>query len=290
MKILTQEENKMKRLTQEEINKVLENHKHWLAEDCDKWENMQADFSYCDLRNADLHNADLRNADLHNADLRNADLHNADLHNANLHNANLHNADLLNADLHNADLHNADLHNANLYNADLYNADLHNANLRNADLRNANLLNADLRNADLLNADLLNADLLNADLRNADLRNTDLHNAKNVPYFPMVCPEEGDFIGWKQAGNRIIKLHIPEDALRSSSTTRKCRCSKAEVVEIYNFDGTIADERQVASSRDSSFVYEIGKTVEVKDFDTNRWEECTRGIHFFLNRQEAIYY
>ena len=25
----------MKRLTQEEINKVLENHKHWLAEDCD---------------------------------------------------------------------------------------------------------------------------------------------------------------------------------------------------------------------------------------------------------------
>ena len=106
----------------------------------------------------------------------------------------------------------------------------------------------------------------------------------------MICPEEGDFIGWKKASNRIIKLHIPEDALRSSSTTRKCRCSKAEVVEIYNFDGTIADERQVASSRDSSFVYEIGKTVEVKDFDTNRWEECTRGIHFFLNRQEAIYY
>ena len=230
----------MKRLTQEEINKVLEKHKHWLAEGCDKWENMQADFSYCDLFNADL-----RNANLHNADLRNADLR-----------------------------------NANLFNAGLF----------NADLRNANLFNADLRNADLFNADLRNADLFNADLRNADLFNASLHNAKNVPYFPMVCPEEGDFIGWKQAGNRIIKLHIPEDALRSSSTTRKCRCSKAEVMEIYNFDGTIAEERQVASSRDSSFVYEIGKTVEVKDFDTNRWEECTRGIHFFLNRQEAIDY
>ena len=280
MKILTQEENKMKRLTQEEINKVLENHKHWLAEDCDKWENMQADFSYCDLRNADLYNADL-----HNANLCNADLYNADLHNANLCNADLYNANLCNADLYNASLYNADLHNANLRNADLRNADLYNADLRNADLRNANLCNADLRNADLRNANLRNADLYNADLRNADLR-----NAKNVPYFPMICPEEGDFIGWKKASNRIIKLHIPEDALRSSSTTRKCRCSKAEVVEIYNFDGTIADERQVASSKDSSFVYEIGKTVEVKDFDTNRWEECTRGIHFFLNRQEAIYY
>ena len=205
----------MKILTQEEINKVLENHKHWLTEDCDKWENMRADFSYCDLCNANLCNANLCNANLCNADLCDARLHNADLRNANLCDASLH---------------------------------------------------------------------------NADLRNANLCNAKNVPYFPMVCPEEGDFIGWKKASNRIIKLHIPEDALRSSSTTRKCRCSKAEVVEIYNFDGTIADERQVASSRDSSFVYEIGKTVEVKDFDTNRWEECTRGIHFFLNRQEAIDY
>ena len=235
----------MKILTQEEINKVLENHKHWLTEDCDKWENMRADFSYCDLCNA------------------------------NLCNANLCNANLCNADLCDARLHNADLRNANLCDACLHNADLHNANLCGADL---------------CNADLRNADLCDASLHNANLCNANLCDAKNVPYFPMVCPEEGDFIGWKKASNRIIKLHIPEDALRSSSTTRKCRCSKAEVVEIYNFDGTIADERQVASSRDSSFVYEIGKTVEVKDFDTNRWEECTRGIHFFLNRQEAIDY
>ena len=53
----------MKRLTQEEINKVLENHKHWLAEDCDKWENMKADFSGCDLSSADLSSANLRSAD-----------------------------------------------------------------------------------------------------------------------------------------------------------------------------------------------------------------------------------
>ena len=175
----------MKKLTQEQINKILEGHKHWLNADCEGWETMKADFSHCDLRDA---------------------------------------------------------------------------NLRDADLRYAYLLYATLS------------------------------GAEEVPYIPMVCPEEGDFIGWKRAGDKIVKLHIPQDALRSSATTRKCRCNKAEVVEIYNIDGTIADERIVSSSYDSSFTYEVGKTVEVQDFDTNRWEECTRGIHFFINRQEAINY
>ena len=42
----------MKKLTQEQINKILEGHKHWLNEDCEGWETMIADFSYCDLRGA----------------------------------------------------------------------------------------------------------------------------------------------------------------------------------------------------------------------------------------------
>lgn len=36
--------------------------------------------------------------------------------------------------------------------------------------------------------------------------------------------------------------------------------------------------------------YEVGKTVKVDDFDEDRWSECSRGIHFFMNRQEAIDY
>ena len=190
----------MKKLTQEQINKILEGHKHWLNEDCKGWETMMADFSSCDLRGADL--------------------------------------------------------------------------------RGANLSYANLRGADLSYADLGGANLSYANLR----------DTKEVPYIPMVCPEEGNFIGWKRVSDKIVKLHIPQDALRSSATTRKCRCNKAEVVEIYNIDGTIADERIVSSNYDSSFTYEVGKTVEVQDFDTNRWEECTKGIHFFINRREAINY
>ena len=149
-------------------------------------------------------------------------------------------------------------------------------------------LNEDCKGWETMMADFSSCDLRGANLSGANLSYANLHGAEEVPYIPMVCPAEGAFIGWKKAGDKIVKLHIPQDALRSSATTRKCRCNKAEVIEIYNIDGTIADERIVNSNYDSSFTYEVGKTVEVQDFDTNRWNECTRGIHFFINRQEAI--
>ena len=158
------------------------------------------------------------------------------------------------------------------------------------DLSDAYLRVANLGGAYLSGANLIGANLIGADLGGANLSGANVSGAKEVPYIPMVCPEEGDFIGWKKTGDKIVKLHIPQDALRSSATTRKCRCNKAEVVEIYNIDGTIADERIVNSNYNSSFTYEVGNTVEVQYFDTNRWEECTKGIHFFINRQEAIDY
>ena len=174
---------------------------------------------------------------------------------------------------------------ANLGYADLTGADLTGANLRGADLRNANLRGANLRGADLRNANLTDADLRGANLRGADLR-----GAKNVPYIPMICPEEEEFIGWKQASSKIIKLKIPKDALRSSATSRKCRCNKADVLEIYNLDGTVAEEREVRSDYNRDFIYKVGKTVEVDNFCEDRWNECAPGIHFFINRQEAINY
>ena len=203
------------------------------------------------------------------------------------------------ADLRGADLRGANLREANLRGADLSGADLRGANLCGAFLLDADLRGADLRGANLCGAFLLNTDLSDADLHNADLRGANLcganlRSAKNVPYIPIVCPEEGDFIGWKKAeGNKdkvIVKLHIPSDAKRSSATTRKCRCSKAEVIAIYNLDGTEAGETTCHSDYDNSFIYEVGKTVEVTDFSEDRWDECATGIHFFIDRQEAIDY
>ena len=57
-------------MTQEELNKVVENHKHWLNEDVDDWEDMKADLRGANLRGADLSEANLRAANLSGADLR----------------------------------------------------------------------------------------------------------------------------------------------------------------------------------------------------------------------------
>ena len=136
----------------------------------------------------------------------------------------------------------------------------------------------------------MRADLGGADLREADLREADLSGAKNVPYIPYACPDFGTFIGFKKASGYIVVLEIPEDAKRLSATGRKCRCNKAKVLEIQNVDGAKANVTKVASGYDSNFVYEVGKTVSVDNFCDDRWQECSPGIHFFINRQEAVDY
>ena len=223
-------------------------------------------------RGADLRGADLRGADLRGADLRDADLRDADLYGA---------------DLCGADLRDADLRDAYLCGAYLCGAYLCGADLRGADLRGADLRGADLRGANLYGADLRDADLRGANLRGADLRGANLRDAKGCY---LSCPTEGSFIGWKKASGHIVKLRIPEDARRSSATGHKCRCDKAYVMEIQNMDGTKATEDTVRSDHDKNFVYTVGATVEVPDFDDNRWSECAPGIHFFIDRRAAVEY
>ena len=194
------------------------------------------------------------------------------------------------ADLSEADLSGADLRGAYLGGADLSEADLNGADLRGADLREAYLNGAHLRGADLSRADLRGADLREAYLNGAHLRGADLWGAENVPYIPYACPDFGMFIGFKKASGYIVVLEIPEDAKRLSATSRKCRCDKAKVLEIQNIDGTKANVTKVKSGYDSNFVYEVGETVSVDNFCEDRWQECSPGIHFFINRQEAVNY
>ena len=162
--------------------------------------------------------------------------------------------------------------------ADLSWADLSGANLRGANLSMANLYETYLRGADLSMANLSEANLYWANL----------HESKGVNY-PINCPEEGSFIGFKLVRNNlIVELEITGDALRSSATGRKCRCSKAKVLSITNIDGTESNINSARSLWDPDFVYSVGETIEVPNFDTNRWNECAPGIHFFITRQEAV--
>ena len=142
----------------------------------------------------------------------------------------------------------------------------------------------------LRGADLREADLGGADLRGADLRGADLRGAKNVPFIPYSCPDVGSFIGYKKANGYIVELEILSDARRCSATTRKCRCDKAKVLSIQNIDGSVADIQKIESGYDKNFIYTVGEVVEEPNFDEDRWNECSKGIHFFINRQEAVDY
>lgn len=217
-------------MTQEQLNKIVENHQHYLNKDIDGWENMRADLS-----NKILYEANLRRADLRNADFREASL---------------------------------------------FGADLRYANLSGADLRDANLCKANLRGANLRGAKLQNTDIVCAVIS----------EDTKIDY-PIACPETGSFIGYKKAvSGKIVKLQICEDAKRSSATTKKCRCSKALVLAIENIDESDSGLQGIASIYDPSFIYRVGEIVEVSDFDDNRWRECAPGIHFFMDRQDAVEY
>ena len=192
----------------------------------------------------------------------------------------------------------ADLSHANLSFANLRGADLRNADLIGANLMDAKLKNADLRNANLRCANLSFTDLIGANLMDANLMDANLMMAVNIDkilwdscteFYPMQCPEEGSFIGWKKAHNKIVKLEICADALRSSATSRKCRCSSAKVLAIENIDGSKYGD-VIASNYDPIFLYKVGEIVKVENFDTNRWNECAPGIHFFLTKEEAVKY
>lgn len=219
-----------------------------------------------------------------------------------LHDADLRYADLRGANLHGACLYDANLSDAYLGGAYLGGANLHGADLGHADLSYANLSDADLSYADLSYADLHGADLSGADLRYADLSHADLSDANHVQLSiakTSILPDEGDIIGWKKAWTDnempptpvIVKLLIPADAQRSNATARKCRASKARVLDLQDKQGnSLPPDTMAYSGHDTDFTYKKGETIHVEDFDTNRWKECAPGIHFFITRIEAAEY
>lgn len=131
-----------------------------------------------------------------------------------------------------------------------------------------------------------------------------VHNCSGFPYVPMACPEEGEFIGYKKVClnlvddkearlcRGIVKLRIPADAKRSSAGGRKCRCSHAYVEGVYTLrgeplTGVVGYSAYRASGQ---ITYVPGRMVYADKWDDDRWNTCSNGIHFFLNRMEAVRY
>ena len=181
------------------LEKILEDHKHWLNRDIVGWGNM-----YANLSNANLSYANLRGADLSNANLRGADLSNANLS------------------------------YANLRGADLRGANLNGTNLRCVYLNSADLRGANLRGANLSGADLSGANLSGADLSGADLRGANLDKEEQIRKGVKLS---NSITGWKKCKDGVIvKLEIPRGAIVFSINNHKCRTDKAIVKEIFGAD------------------------------------------------------
>ena len=132
------------------------------------------------------------------------------------------------------------------------------------------------------------------------------------------CPSEGSFIGWKgavvlhdyrydggdvQAECCLVKLGIPEDSPRLKAYySKKCRCKYAEVTDIQLLEGASLPDDTVAYSifemfnyvNDPSLLYRTkykkGEVIVADYWDDYKYVECSHGIHFFMNREDAISY
>ena len=144
--------------------------------------------------------------------------------------------------------------------------------------------------ANLNGASLYRASLNRASLNGANLNGANLNGARNIPFIPYACPSDGAFIGWKKVKNCLVMLEIPEDARRCSCTSQKCRCDKAKVLEITNLDTNESVSKITNISYFPAVTYVVGEMVYPDSFDENRWNECSNGIHFFINKQNAIDY
>ena len=274
---------------------------------------MEVGLSGANLREVNLTGANLSRTDLTGANLSGANLKKANFSGAYLSGANLTGTNLLGANLRGVNLRGANLSGAYLSGADLSETYISGANLRKANFSGTylsktnftgtNLLGANLRGTNLRDANLSGTYLSGADLRDANIRGVNLSWAylsgadlsgayynEVTSFFLSQCPSEGSFIAWKKASEYVVKLRVTENAKRSSATTLKCRCSEAEVLDIQDLEGNSVETREVKSNQDSSFVYRVGEIVKVDDFDEDRWNECSTGIHFFISREMAVKY
>lgn len=258
-------------MTECEVREIIKKHQRWLQEGSKLCSDLKADLRGANLSNFNLGNVNLSGANLAGADLSNADFRDADFSGANLANANLV--------------------ASYLCNANFCGADLTNARVCDADLGGANLIDADLFCAKFNGANLGGADLKNAYTEGTDFRGAYFVGAINRPFIPMACPTHGAFTGFKKVrGEYIVQLEIPADARRCSATSRKCRCDKARVVAILDCSGNPTDVKSAFSYRSPTFEYRVGEEVSVPDFNEDRWCECSEGIHFFINFEEAVRY
>jgi len=146
---------------------------------------------------------------------------------------------------------------ANLSDAYLRGANLSGANLSDAYLRGANLSGADLRGAYLSDAYLHGADLRGADLSGANLSDADL------------------------SGADLRGAYLSDAYLRGAEGFHPARVTS--LLMLHDQIGSIRAYKLVKSNGEGPFnggiIYELGKSYEIADANTDVAEHCGAGIN-----------
>jgi hypothetical protein len=201
------------------------------------------------------------------------------------------------------DLGGQDLSNINFSGTSFLHVNLKDAKMDHTDVSKALFLECPMQRVRLTNSDAACAVFREIDFTGADFSGSNFFCAalegaildevkddENTRFFRLACPATGAFLGWKIGANRrLIRLLIPADARRTSATGYACRCDKAKVLSIKSIDGTVSYEWASATVNDQ-FIYKAGEWAYPHDFNPYRWVEDAPGIHFFLERQQAIDY
>ena len=267
-------------ITQEEMDKIIEDHQHWLKEDCEGWENMRCILNDAEIEDLHIIGVDLRSAIFDDCWISNTMFDDSDLSNSLFKHASFNDCSFVNADVSCA-----------FFISSFF---------RYSNLSNVNANGASFDKIAFEHVNMKGAHFTSSIFVKVALDDSEIVDAYSLPDIPLACPSSGSFIGWKKvlifnhSSRRMIttaiaKLEIPEDAKRSSELSNKCRCDKAKVISIESLDGERFYQEAV-SYRDHSFIYKVGETVSVPNFDECRWHECSSGIHFFIDKQAAIDY
>lgn len=180
------------------------------------------------------------------------------------------------------------LNGVNFENSIVENALFDGCPMKGASFKNARMVTASFRYCDMRECNIEGADLFGAVLEFAKLDG--IISNDDTKWFRLHCPETGAFLAYKKCVNdRMVQLLVPADAKRTSATLRSCRCNKAKVLTIKSFDFK-ENFDEAWSLVDEDFVYKRGEWVEVKDFNEDRWQDSTTGIHFWMTRAEAEAY
>lgn len=242
-----------KKLTQEELNRIIEDHAHYLAKDCEDWYRLYAH----------LHDVDASGLDFSNMDLRDACMSYSVFDGANFANCNL------------------------------YGADMSDSTFKHANLNNSDMTNADIRGSKFTYADMSFSIITNAMYDEVTaFECADMNMVEGVPPLQCPQSGSFIGYKKALTENNatlLITLEIPEDAFRSSNTSTLCRCSKARIIDARTYNNKSVYKSDIHSIYNSSYKYKVGDVLSVDDFDTNRWNN-TQGIYFYCSRAEALNY